>query len=347
MGKKLLLVYSGPISSVILFIDYLIPYFSDIKILSVHNDEEIKSFDIGLDIEKYKDKYLLSCQHTTLETIMSYDIIFGIDHGCIPFLLDIKRDLPVIKVGCQILDYPEHCLDKNSKDYSSYADGLWAYILPHLHKLDFYLCNFSNIENKLKKRYFLNVPSITQTYPARRMQISNFSNENFIIYVGRLEKDKNISHIIESVSLMKNKIKLILVTSGYRNFDYLSLSAYLQVNVEVLKNISDKEKYDLYSHAMCGINLGSSYIPSLCTKEMMSIGKNSIVYGWSEYINIYGKNIIYVEPCNILRVASLLDYYFDHKLEINDHDSDLIAHYNIFLSYESWVNSFLKLIEKI
>lgn len=345
---NLLLVYSSPLFYAISFIDYLVPHFDKIRIMPAYTDEEIKGFDIGINIEEYKNKYLLSRNNFTLKDALSFDVIMGIDNGCIPFLCDLKKNISVIKIGCQILDYPEHCLRKNSKDYREVAEKIWDYVSPHLHELDFYLCNYPNIEKNLKKKYFPNVPSLVQTYPAKTMIIENFENLDYIIYAGRLEKDKNISHIIEAVSLMENKIKLILITSGSRNFDYLPLCNDLNVNVKILKNISDKEKYDLYSKAMCGISLASPFCPNLCVKEMMSIGKNSVVYDWPEYREIFGSSLAYVSPYNLLDVSRKLDDFYKQCKVGNQSkpDINLINYYNKFLSYESWVKSFLKLLGK-
>jgi glycosyltransferase involved in cell wall biosynthesis len=81
------------------------------------------------------------------------------------------------------------------------------------------------------------------------IKINKVSKKNFnkIIFIGRLVKYKGIKYLIKSLIFLPSKYKLLIIGDGpqYLNLKKIIKKLDLNSRVKILKNCSDKKKYEL------------------------------------------------------------------------------------------------------
>jgi len=108
-----------------------------------------------------------------------------------------------------------------------------------------------NVTNRLKK--YNDIDSIP-VYPPpnhpERFYCDQF--ENYILYVGRLEKNKRVSVLIESFKYVKSKMKCFIVGAGSQesNLKNKVIEYGIEDKIELLGYLSDEEVIKLYSNAL-------------------------------------------------------------------------------------------------
>lgn len=123
--------------------------------------------------------------------------------------------------------------------------------------IDFEVFNPENDGSYLKKRYHL-------------------PNKKILLYVGRLDKEKNIDWVIEALPeiLKKADIHFVIVGGGTQRayLQNLVLSKGLEKKVTFTGIISDKDLPKIYTVADCFVMAGTAELQSLVTMEAMASG---------------------------------------------------------------------------
>ncbi len=136
-------------------------------------------------------------------------------------------------------------------------------------------------------------------------------DSDFILFVGTLQPRKNLSRLIEALSLLKNKnLKLVVVgKKGWQYEDILSAPQKFGVEGRVmfLDFVSDEDLIGLYKEAKCFI-LPSLYegfgLPIL---EAMKHGCPVITSNVSSMPEAAGDACLYVDPQNVSDISEKID----------------------------------------
>jgi len=163
------------------------------------------------------------------------------------------------------------------------------------------------IKNKLEKMGIKNVEYVPNGIDIKKFEKGNGrrirrkygikDNENLVLYLGRLAKEKNIDLLIKAFSLIKKKeIKLMISGTGPEEEKLKSLAKKLKVNAIFTGFVRDEEIADYY--AACDIfcipssfetqgivaieamasGKGVLALNSMALKEVVKNGKNGLLF---------------------------------------------------------------------
>lgn len=338
---KILLLNSGTDHQAVLFASAFSKKVERVNIINLSLTES--SYIYREEIEKLKHSFYLKTGSSRLrfKDIEEFDVIFGINQNVLPALSEIKNQLPHKIYGCQILDYPIHVF-KNNKDYLEGYGKIWYLYKQCLRDLDVVAYNQKNSSAFLD--FYLSEKCVRGVvlFPIDITLPSTSEREDFIVYSGRLCTDKGVNYILDSLSLLEKKPKLVTIGSGYDFSDY---AKFLKVDYEQMKNLSEQEKWDIYYKSrflICGAD--NPYIPTLCILEGVAIGRTGIVWDFEENRFHYGDNVSYVEPLNILKLSEKIDSLYRNLAaadQIAINGPDYVAKN---CTYEVWANRVIDLL---
>jgi len=300
--KRLLLIHTGPRSQGTFFASALTPFYDVVLTgdgYGVHYEDSFAD----IPIVPLKDV-----------NIMSFDIVFAADQHGIPILKAIQKVRKDIITGVQILDYPIHVFQRN-KDYNSRACNIFPEYIKVLNDFNFVVHN-QKIAMDLLQDYQKKCLVNLVRYPVRPIKYENIEREDFIIFSGRIAPDKGVSYIIEALSLLENKPKLITIGSGY---DFSSFAKFLNVDYLNIPDCSDKEKWLLYAKSrflVCAAD--TPYLSSLCPLEGISIGRTSVVFNYQENQFHYRNFVFYCLPINIKSLSGCINYAYTHPEQCDE-----------------------------
>jgi len=144
--------------------------------------------------------------------------------------------------------------------------------------------------------------------------VKNLPNE-YILAVGRINIRKNISTLIKSMSLIKNKnMKLVIVGEDSWKKENINVDKKLKSRIVFLKNISNEELGYIYSNAkvFCFVSLDEGF--GLPIVEAMSFGIPVICSNISVMPEVSGNAGILVDPCSENEIAEKIDLLLKDKL---------------------------------
>jgi glycosyltransferase involved in cell wall biosynthesis len=132
----------------------------------------------------------------------------------------------------------------------------------------------------------------------------------FVLFVGRLDKEKNIDVVIRAMSLIKNNdIHLVIAGNGNERTYLENLTNQLlqKQRVHFLGFVSDEDLPNLYASAKCFINMGTAELQSIVTMEAMAthlpiIGADAVALPNL----IHTDNGILIKPGDVQGVAKAL-----------------------------------------
>lgn len=139
-----------------------------------------------------------------------------------------------------------------------------------------------------------------RVYGMNQLKTKYNISDNFILFVGTLQPRKNISRLIEAVSLLEEKnIELVIVGKrGWLFEEILETPKRLNIEkrVKFLENVNDEDLMELYSKAKCFV-LPSLYEGfGLPVIEAMKAGCPVITSNVSSLPEAGGDACLYVDP---------------------------------------------------
>ena len=176
-----------------------------------------------------------------------------------------------------------------------------------------------------------------------------------ILYVGRLDKEKNLDKILIALSYVLKKIDIHFVIAGgvgsqAKYLKYLAKSLRLDKFVTFTGYVSSKNLPNLYSVANCFVIASSAELQSIATMEAMASGKPVIAANCMALPELVKHNVngFLFEPSD---TTSLADYIFNiisnEKLqkEMSAKSMEIIKKHDIkkiIDKYESLYQSLIK-----
>ena len=186
----------------------------------------------------------------------------------------------------------------------------FKYILPFVIRNSAFILTVSQYtKNMLVSKYNISEDKIVVVPMAASKifkRLKNFQKENFILYVGRFHKLKNIQGILDAFSILRDRYKLdyklILVGSGNINSFLLNRQSVIRY-IEIYENISDFKLVELYNKASLFVfpSLYEGFgFPPL---EAMACGCPVIVSNVASLPEVCGDAAYYVDPYDVESTA--------------------------------------------
>jgi len=176
--------------------------------------------------------------------------------------------------------------------------------------------------------------------------VKNLPKE-YILAVGRINIRKNISTLIRSISLIKNKnIKLVIVGEDSWKKEKINIDAKLKSRIVFLKNISNEELGYIYSNArvFCFVSLDEGF--GLPIVEAMSFGIPVICSNISVMPEVSGNAGILVDPYSENQIADKIDLLLSDKLFYEQQQKLSIKKASEY-SWEKSTEKIIKLCEQL
>jgi glycosyltransferase involved in cell wall biosynthesis len=138
-------------------------------------------------------------------------------------------------------------------------------------------------------------------------------NEPLILYVGRLDRYKNIDLIIKTMVFLPDfKLYLIGKSGNYKqNLSQLIKRLNLTDRIKICDNVSDEEKYRWLKSCALFINLSDSEAFGISVLEALAAGKSIIVNnsgGLREFVGKYKDEVIGINKNQLIDTNSLFDF---------------------------------------
>lgn len=213
-------------------------------------------------------------------------------------------------------------------------------------------------KNDIIKYYQIPEEKIVVVYPGiKEIEVSKMNKipakykiqGDFILYIGTLQPRKNLTRLIEAISIIKNK-KITLVIIGKKGWQYEEILAApdtygVKDRVEFLDFVPDEDLPSFYQNALCYV-LPSLYegfgLPIL---EAMQYGCPVLTSNVSSLPEAGGDAALYFDPMNVDDIA--------HKIDKVEEDNKLreemkrkgLAHVKKF-SWEKSAEHVLAILEK-
>lgn len=138
-------------------------------------------------------------------------------------------------------------------------------------------------------------------------QISEVEPPKYILFIGRLERKKNLGGVIGAFNLLKKKYSLPhkLVLVGGRGYGYNSFAGEIAENKDIIEMgfVSEEEKWRLLRNASLfafPVFYEGFGMPIL---EAQAMGCPVITSGTSSLPEVAGEGALFVEPKNIEKIA--------------------------------------------
>jgi len=173
-------------------------------------------------------------------------------------------------------------------------------------------------------------------------------NKKIILYVGRLERYKNIDFVIKSLKYLSEIFSFFIIGSGPYKTHLMKTAKDQGVSnrVQFLGKVSDKDLYNWLHTASLVINLSHIEAFGIIVLEALAAGKPVIVNNkfaleemaknFNEVVAVNLDEITFKELAHLIERLSDIDY---PRLQLNQYDWDNISqkynklYLNIFNSY--------------
>ena len=204
----------------------------------------------------------------------------------------------------------------------------------------------SNITSEETKKWIGKKPDLI-LYPgitSNEFAIANIKKERQIIYVGRLEENKNINEIIEALALIKSDIKLVICGSGSLERELYKLSKIRKVNVVFKGEVNDEEKWTEIRKSLFMVFPSSFEGFGMPPMEALFMSVPCICSNIPILKEIYGNYVEYFEEHDVVGLAEKLDMLLSNLDYINKRGA--IGN-DFVLNNFGWEKSAQKLEEKL
>ena len=219
----------------------------------------------------------------------------------------------------------------------------WKKYKISLEKSDIVISNSKITKNEVNKWANTSIDCIA--YPgvsqdAYRSVKTKKSNQ--IIYVGRLEANKNIHEIIEAISLIDTKVRLVVCGTGSQNDSLKRLANKKGVSVSFKGNVTDEQKWIELKKSLFMVFPSSFEGFGMPPMEAMAVGIPCICSDIPIFKEVYQDNVEYFPEHDVLELSKKIEYFLKNKKILSNNKEILIE----FSKKFSW-NESAKKITKV
>lgn len=281
---------------------------------------------------------LFNEQKDYMNFLSSFDIYIGLDHGAVGILSEIKKVFNK-KVGCYIIDFPEHTFVKN-KDYSEVISKGAIEYASICKNMDFLIFTNKSCQDSINK-FAPDVKKILiNSYPVIFNEHQDIERKDFILYSGATNPTKGVHYLISALGLIPNAPELLLVS--YTGDDLENFAKYLNVKYKRIGPIQHEEKMKFYRECRFLVSPpDNNYIASLSVLEGLSVGRSSLVFDYEEGRRIYRNFVKYVEPLNIRQLADDIQDWIDNPEKPDILAKDAPKFIREECSHSTWVDTLM------
>ncbi len=173
----------------------------------------------------------------------------------------------------------------------------------------------------------------------------NLPEKPTLLFVGRLDKEKNVDVVLRAVALARHKADFHFVAAGHgaesKKLEKLAKQLGIAEHVTFTGFVPDELLPSLYAAADCFINAGVAELQCIVAMEAMAtglplIGANAVAL--PELIH-HGKNGYLFEPGNVAELASRIAEMFSDgakRATMGTHSLEIIAEHDIDKTLEAF-----------
>jgi len=144
--------------------------------------------------------------------------------------------------------------------------------------------------------------------------VSDIRKENQIIYLGRLEENKNIDEIIKALALVNTDTKFVICGTGSKENELKNLAKSKGVNAEFKGNVSEKEKWIELKKSLFMVFPSSFEGFGMPPMEALSVGTPCICSDIPIFREIYKDYVEYFQEHDIKKLANRIEHYLNNKI---------------------------------
>jgi glycosyltransferase involved in cell wall biosynthesis len=215
------------------------------------------------------------------------------------------------------------------------SKNIWGFLNYQLELLllkcsDFFITISEASKKNIVKN--MNIPErkIAVIYNGSNVSLLSIENnskpvrDDFYLYVGGLEKRKNIILMIHALEMaqekLKTELKLILVSkfSSAEN-DVAEAIKNSKIKIEIREDISDGELSDLYRRARCSINPSLDEGFGLPIAEAMQNETPLLISDISVFREVSGEHAFFFNPKKKEELSSLIEDLEKNKISFDQH----------------------------
>ena len=243
----------------------------------------------------------------TDDDVKLYDVVIGLDTGCLRVLSEFKNY--GCKIGCQILDYPEHTF-KDDKNYIRNSFEKWEAWKVLAEKCDFFIHCKPSAKDKFTQLY-PSTPYVFHKLPVNTINVKNYQRKDYIVYSGVVSPQKGVHYIIDALGIIENPPQLVVIGQGSNLSSY---AQFLRVPYTHLYDVSENDKFRMY-HECRFLVYGhdSNCITSLAITEGLGIGRTATCFNYPEHQAYYGNLVNYCAPRNIESLARSISFLYKDR----------------------------------
>ena len=166
-----------------------------------------------------------------------------------------------------------------------------------------------------------------------------------LLFVGRLDKEKNVDVVLRAVALARKQVDIQFVVAGHgadgKKLEKLAKELGIAENVTFTGFVPDELLPSLYAAADCFVNAGIAELQCIVAMEAMATGLPIIgadAVALPELIHT-GKNGYLFEPGNVSELAGrIVEIFSDGAKRANmaEHSLEIISHHDINRTLESF-----------
>lgn len=196
-------------------------------------------------------------------------------------------------------------------------------------------------------------PNNNGEYLRQRYQLSK---KPMLLYVGRLDREKNVNLVIRAMAYLSQKDKIQFVIAGtgaQKNKLQKLVNKYrLQNVVTFVGFVPNEDLPNLYALAECFINAGTAELQSIVTMEAMATGLPVIAVRAMALPELVhdGENGFLFEDQNYKTLSSIIDKIFSDnmlKQKMGKESLNIIAKHDISKTINAFEEIYNALIQKI
>lgn len=257
------------------------------------------------------------------------DIIHLQDHFAISraaFYAAKELGIPIIGTNHFLPENLVHYLRLPSKMTLIIKKGFWNYFLSIYGKLDLVTTPTKSAADLIKKIGFCKeIEVVSNGIDLKKFNPGNKGeylfekysitrNKPILLFVGRLDKEKNIDTIIQALKIIANKtnVHLVITGIGAEQKKLMNLIKTLDLNSKVTFTgfVLDSDLPNLYAISACFVIPGEAELQSIATMEAMASGLPILAANTVALPELIDGNGYLFDPKNPDNLANLIEKIF-------------------------------------
>jgi len=240
--------------------------------------------------------------------------------GKIALITSIQQNIPIVAnhhfTPAFITSYFNNIL-KSEKITKKLEGQIWKSIIKLYNQLDHIIVPSQTFKTVLTHHpIYTSISVISPGVDLNTFTPAKTKPYPYLIYFGRLDKDKNLDNLLKAYALSNQRYRLVIAGSGKQKLSLKTLAKKLKINqsCQFTDFIPNNHLPSLYQNAYAYIITSKVETFSLTTLQAAASGLPIIAAdagALPELVN-HHKNGLLVSPDNIKSISQAINYLFSH-----------------------------------